>query len=281
MDKLLFSRYVIDMDKQKTIVALLGIITLVVLVAVLKMLASFLLPLVIAMLFAFALMPVSSFMSHRKVPYWLTIIFMMFIFFISILTIGYFLFSSGNTIVREFPKYFNRFESLTNQMIGAIQARFDVDVSSYLSELDWFSPLRSLIVSFFRKFIRFHEIPRRRYYFSSLFSYRKPSFSENYPEGFSQGDKLSYYAGLSPYSQRHRPLSGLEAPDQSGNGSTRFHFIKTDRDGFCLHLGNPGVHFEFCSQHRFDNFHVSDDTNEFYSVLSFTRQDISCGVFHD
>ncbi|MBI9102952.1 MAG: AI-2E family transporter [Spirochaetales bacterium] len=135
------------MENNRTAVILLGLIVVVIAFAVMKILASFLVPLVIAMLFSFALMPISSFFSRRKIPYWLSIILMMTIFFICILIIGFFLYSSVNTVVREFPQYFDRIETLTGKLITAIQARVEVDISTFLSEFDWISPIQSALLS--------------------------------------------------------------------------------------------------------------------------------------
>ncbi len=135
------------MNNQRITVTFLGILTIIVVLAVMKVLASFLVPLVIAMLASFALMPLASFFSRRKVPRWLSIIFMLLVVFVGLTLIGFFLYSSINTVVREIPRYFDRMESITGLLIEWVQARVDVDVTSFLSDVDWLSPIQSMVLS--------------------------------------------------------------------------------------------------------------------------------------
>ena len=135
------------MDNRKSQVLLLGVVVTVLIAAVLKLLSGFLIPLVIAMLIAFALMPLSSFLRRRKIPNWIGIVLTLLIVLVTFYLIAFFMYSSINTVIKEFPRYYSRAGVLTDQLFSWLQTRFNLNVPSILKDINWLTPVRNMLFS--------------------------------------------------------------------------------------------------------------------------------------
>lgn len=105
------------LNKDKLILFLLAVITLVVAGFVLKLAKPVILPLVIAWLLTFIFGPIISAMTRRKVPLPIAILLVM-ILLCGIVFAGFIFLQSGvSAIVAAFPKYEERFARLADEMM--------------------------------------------------------------------------------------------------------------------------------------------------------------------
>ncbi len=91
---------------------LLFVITLVVVGSVMRMVGSFVLPLVIAVLLAFALYPLVTQLIRFRIPRILAILLVLMLFLAVGFLIGLIIYSSGQQMVKEFPAYQQRFSDI-------------------------------------------------------------------------------------------------------------------------------------------------------------------------
>ncbi|MDR1893329.1 MAG: AI-2E family transporter [Spirochaetales bacterium] len=133
----------------------LGTLTVMAVALALKHLSSFLLPLVIAILITFATMPIISFLQKKKVPYLLVVIIILLITVVLFALVAFLLYNSLNTLIRNFPRYFVRLQVVGGQLQAWMETRFNISLSSYFSNYDWFRTIQSMVLSVSGSFLVF------------------------------------------------------------------------------------------------------------------------------
>jgi predicted PurR-regulated permease PerM len=141
------------MNGNKVQTALLGIIALVLLGAVMKLAASILLPLAIAVFLSFIVAPLVNLLDRKRVPRVLAIAIVLLIFFGVMFLIFLFLQASINSLIREYPKYAARFVELSEEISFALSERFDVSFD-FSEDINWQGALRDYLVAFSGSFMR-------------------------------------------------------------------------------------------------------------------------------
>jgi len=138
------------MDKLRLNSALLFVIAVVAVGSVLRLTGSIFLPLVIALLLSFVFTPVISYLSRHRVPRIVSIFFVLVIFLAFGFLVGLVLYSSTQSLLREFPKYQHRFAELSAQLITRLNLP-----SNILEQVNLNRTIGSILVSFSGSFMSF------------------------------------------------------------------------------------------------------------------------------
>ena len=111
-------------------------ISLILMGFICKTLSSVLLPVITAIFFSFALLPVIQFLKNKcKIPWGISTIILVVLIFIILFLTGTLLVSSLSTIVVEYPKYENKFMSIYKTI--APHLRLEVDEGLSFIENMW------------------------------------------------------------------------------------------------------------------------------------------------
>lgn len=128
----------------------LFIIALVASGAVLRLMGSIFIPFVIAMLLSFVFIPVVAFLVKHRVPRFMAVSAVLIIF----LSFGYLMvlvvYSSVQSLLRQFPKYQARFSALLREMIEQFDLPADI-----LSQLEVTRTVGNALISFSGNFMAF------------------------------------------------------------------------------------------------------------------------------
>ncbi|TVR02720.1 MAG: AI-2E family transporter [Spirochaetaceae bacterium] len=138
------------MDTQRVNSALLAVIVVVAAGSVLRLTGSIFLPLVLALLLSFVFSPVVSFLTRNKVPRLLAILTVLGIFLAVGFLIGVVVYTSTQSLLRQFPVYQRRLTSLVQELIE----RFDLP-DYLLAEFNLNRAVGSLVLSFSGNFMAF------------------------------------------------------------------------------------------------------------------------------
>ncbi|TVQ40589.1 MAG: AI-2E family transporter [Spirochaetaceae bacterium] len=138
------------MDNQRINSALLAVIVVVAVGSVLRLTGSIFLPLVLALLLSFVFSPVVTYLAKHGVPRLLGILSVLAILLTFGFLIGFVVYSSTQSLLREFPLYQRRLTGLTQDLIE----RFDLP-DYLLSEFNINRTLGSLVVSISGSFMAF------------------------------------------------------------------------------------------------------------------------------
>lgn len=137
------------------IAAFLGTLVFFGTIALAKIGAPIIIPLIFALLISFVFGPFLNRLKRFKVPYGLSVLVVLIIFFIVCFLLGFFLFSSINAVAGEIPKYYEKMEALIFQLFDLIYERFNIDLGSQLAELNWMNTVRPVLLGFSGGFIDF------------------------------------------------------------------------------------------------------------------------------
>ena len=125
------------MDTQRTNSVFLGIIAILGSVAALKLASSVMMPIFFSLLLSFTLSPVVDGLTRVKVPRGISIVLAILILCGIGYLVGLFLLSSLQSFIEEWPKYYARFESILQQISGALNTNFQMDLpENPMSEID-------------------------------------------------------------------------------------------------------------------------------------------------
>lgn len=128
----------------------LFVIALVAIGAVLRLTGSIFIPFVIAVLLSFAFAPVVSFLTTHKVPRFLAITVVLVLFLAFGFLIGFVIYSSIQSLLREFPTYQRRFFALVTLMIEQFDLPADI-----VSQLEVTRTIGNTLVSISGNFMSF------------------------------------------------------------------------------------------------------------------------------
>ncbi len=138
------------MDNQRVNSALLAVLVVVAVASVLRLTGSIFLPLVLALLLSFVFSPVVTFLTRHKVPRLLGILSVLAIFLTFGFLIGFVVYSSTQSLLREFPLYQRRLTGLIQDLIE----RFNLP-DYMLTEFNIGRTVGSLVVSISGSFMAF------------------------------------------------------------------------------------------------------------------------------
>ncbi|GAB6090456.1 AI-2E family transporter [Spirochaeta dissipatitropha] len=138
------------MENHRLQTALLSIIALVLVGTVLHMIGSFVLPLVIAGLLAFAVYPIIRKLTSFHVPRILAISVVLLLILGVGFLVGFILYTSGQQLLRQFPGYQRRFI----EIIEALAANFDIP-QEIVAELNILRTVSAYLFSLSGGFISF------------------------------------------------------------------------------------------------------------------------------
>ncbi len=128
----------------------LFVIALVAVGAVLRLTGSIFIPFVIAVLLSFVFAPVVSFLVNRKVPRFIAITFVLLIFLAFGFLIALIIYSSFQSLLREFPTYQARFSRLLQDLITRFNLPADIT-----SQLQVTRTIGNTLLSFSGNFMSF------------------------------------------------------------------------------------------------------------------------------
>lgn len=126
--------------------------------AVLKICSSVILPFTIALLLAFVMEPMVSFMGRRHIPRAIAILFAIIIIVSGLYLMGIVLFSSGRTILTLYPKYENRLTEIYAWVANLFELPYDEQLSfmdNVWGQLGVRNRVREMTLSFSNSFVVF------------------------------------------------------------------------------------------------------------------------------
>jgi predicted PurR-regulated permease PerM len=136
------------MQVQKFNSALLLVLVIIAIGGVFHLTSSLLIPMVIALLLTFVFTPFVDFLTKHKIPRVLSAFIVIIILLGLLFFIGWFLYSSFNSLLREFPKYQRRFMQILALGIETVGLPEDT-----LTQIDWFRTISSSLLSFTEGFM--------------------------------------------------------------------------------------------------------------------------------
>lgn len=140
------------MDRIETV--LLGIITLILLGAVMKLAAGVMLPMVIAGIFAVTLSPLITILHKMHIPRNLAVIIVIAVVFGVIFLIVLFIQSSIAAFIAEYPKYASRFSVLNNELVRFVQNKTGFSYN-FFKEINWAGTILKYLGSFSSSLVSF------------------------------------------------------------------------------------------------------------------------------
>ena len=131
-----------DMDRNKIIVPMLGILTVIAVGMVLKVAQSVVLPLVIAWLLSYILGPIVNFLNRRRVPTSLSTALMLTLLLWICYISGLFLKARVDAFVKAYPE---KYQAKLAFIISDISSRWKFEVDPF-GGLDWGEQIRNSLV---------------------------------------------------------------------------------------------------------------------------------------
>jgi len=124
------------------------VIALVAVGAVLKLAQPVVLPLVIAWLLSYIVAPVVNFLTRRKAPRSLAILFVLLLLFVVVYTGAVFLNGRVSDIIEAFPRYQERFSEISQALDQALRSTYNP-----LSNVDWGEKITLYLVRLSRSLV--------------------------------------------------------------------------------------------------------------------------------
>ncbi len=148
--------YFTDMDAQKFTAFLLGILAIIALGFVLDVTQTIILPFVIALLLSLLFTPIIRFlMKGFRIPRFLSIFFVIVFLSGFMFLIGWFVYSSIQSFVKEYSKYKLRLQEIIHDIINSrYLARFDIP-DAIVTEFDLFDQITPHLFSISGSFANF------------------------------------------------------------------------------------------------------------------------------
>lgn len=142
------------MNSNTVSTGLLAVIALIMIGAVLKMTASIMLPLIIAVFISFIIVPLVNFLDKTRIPRVIAIGIVLMVLFGILFLIYLFLQTSVNSFIKEYPKYALRYMEISGQIEEMIRNRFDIQFD-FSTDINWQGTLRGYLVSFSGSLVKF------------------------------------------------------------------------------------------------------------------------------
>ena len=143
------------MKESRIIAFFLGIISLFIIGVFLKYSKPVLIPFFLAIFLSFLLNPVVEFLTRKKIPKSIAIIFILIFTFILLYLLGLLLYSSGKAFASDLPHYGKKFDTL----ITNLSQKWEL-TSGRLESINWtkqlnFSSIASFLLSSLGSFLKF------------------------------------------------------------------------------------------------------------------------------
>ena len=138
----------------KVVVGLVAIVVVFLIGAVFKAAQTVLVPLIIAGLLYFILVPVVNFLERFRVPRIIAIVIVLLMVLGVFYLVGLFIFASVQSVVRAFPRYQARFDLILQDLNSMMNTRLHVS-QSLLAGINWASTLRGYLISWSGSFLKF------------------------------------------------------------------------------------------------------------------------------
>ncbi len=164
---------------------LLGVITVIMLGAVLKMAASILLPLIIAIFLSFIIAPLVNMLDKMHIPRVLALILTLLVLFGVMFLIYLFLQTSVNSFIKEYPKYASRYTEISSQIETMVLQRFDISFD-FSTDIDWQGALRDYLVRLSGSLINFFSSLILIIIFLIFLLLEKPLFKSKLARAFDE-----------------------------------------------------------------------------------------------
>ena len=164
---------------------LLGVITVIMLGAVLKMAASILLPLIIAIFLSFIIAPLVNMLDKMHIPRVLALILSLLVLFGVMFLIYLFLQTSVNSFIKEYPKYAARYTEISTQIEEMIMQRFDISFN-FSTDINWQGALRDYLVRLSGSLINFFSSLILIIIFLIFLLLEKPLFKSKLARAFDE-----------------------------------------------------------------------------------------------
>ncbi len=142
------------MNIHKLIAILLGGIVIIAVVAVLKILQPIIVPMVIAIMLSYIIEPLVTGLTKIKMPRIIAIVIVLIILFGFFYLVGLFVYSSINSLVREYPKYESRFESIYREVNTFFSDKLPVSIHLF-EDVNWSFAFRDRLVAVSGSFVNF------------------------------------------------------------------------------------------------------------------------------
>ncbi len=142
------------MKFEKIETVLLGVITLVLLGAVMKLAASVMLPMVIAGILAVTLSPLINILHKIHIPRNLAVLIVIAVVFGVIFLIVLFIQSSIAAFMDEYPKYAARFSVLNSELVQFVQNKTGISYD-FFEEIEWTGTFFKYLGSFSSSLVSF------------------------------------------------------------------------------------------------------------------------------
>lgn len=120
-----FRNWLMQSEQNKLAIIFLGILVLIAVGMVLKFAQGVVLPLIIAWLLSFLIGPAINYMTQRKIPTTLAVVFILIILLGILYLSGTFLYARIEAFAREYPKYQTRFMELAAALTSRFNLSFD------------------------------------------------------------------------------------------------------------------------------------------------------------
>lgn len=142
------------MKFEKIETVLLGVITLVLLGAVMKLASGVMLPMVIAGLLAITLSPLINILHKIHIPRNLAVIIVIAVVFGIIFLIVLFIQSSIASFINEYPKYAARFSVLNNELVQFVENKTGISYD-FFEQIEWSGTFLRYLGSFSSSIVSF------------------------------------------------------------------------------------------------------------------------------
>jgi len=142
------------MNSNTATTSLLTVIAVILLGAVLKMTASIVLPLVIAVFLSFIIAPLVNHLDRLHIPRVIAILMVVLVLFGFMFLVFLFFQTSVNSFIKQYPKYAARFIEISSQIEYMIKSRFNIQFD-FSTDINWQGALREYLVSFSGSIMKF------------------------------------------------------------------------------------------------------------------------------
>ena len=153
--------------------------------AVLKMAASILLPLIIAIFLSFIIAPLVNTLDRIHVPRVLALILSLMVLFGVMFLVYLFLQTSVNSFLKEYPKYAARYTEISTQIEDMVLQRFDISFD-FSTDINWQGALRDYLVRLSGSLINFFSSLILIIIFLIFLLLEKPLFKSKLARAFDE-----------------------------------------------------------------------------------------------
>ncbi len=220
----------------RAIFILLVILSLLAVSAVVKITASFFIPLTVAVLLSFVFYPLCKFLKRIHIPWVLSIVIILAVSFLFLYFTGTLLVASLQTILDAYPRYEARFTSIYKTIAATLNLTFDEDASlitNILNSLNMKSAIQKIAITISSSVMSFSKVMMMITLFIVFLLLEFNSMKEKVNSAFADGhtNKKILYITRNTVSEVTHFIS--------------IKFIISLMTGFLVWLGTFLIHMDF------------------------------------